>query len=99
MVINNLTLDKAAIVQMLDKHLQTIIDVIYNTTDKDKRISLLKELINMILEASDELAENKQLFQKMFEFATCPKSDESMIENILWMSTSLLEQNQFNDNF
>jgi hypothetical protein len=78
---------------MLGDHLETIVSVIYETTDKTKRVSLLKELINMILEVSVEISGNQQLFKKMFEIAKNQKSDESMIENILWMATSLCEQN------
>ena len=56
-------------------------------------------LINLILEASEELSKNAPLFQKIFEITKDQRSDESMIENVLWMATSLCEQNLFNKNF
>jgi len=39
------------------------------------------------------------LFQKVFEIAKDIRSDENMIENVLWLATSLCEQNLFNNNF
>ena len=60
---------------------------------------MLKVLINLILEASEELSKNSPLFKKVFEITKDQRSDESMIENVLWMATSLCEQNLFNKNF
>lgn len=63
----------------------------YKTKDKDRRISLLKVIINLILEASEHLSSNSMLFKKVFEIAKDQRSDENMIENVLWLATSLCE--------
>jgi len=60
---------------------------------------LLKVLISLILEASEELAGNQRLFQKVYEISKDQRSDENMIENVLWMATSLCEQKGNNLNF
>lgn len=57
-VFNNLTKDKPSVVGLLDDSMQEFVDVIFLTPEQNKRISVLKELINLILEASDELAQN-----------------------------------------
>ena len=62
-------------------------------------MSLLKALIDLILKASDKLASNARLFQKVFEVAKDGRSDEMMIENILWFATSLCEDSIFYENF
>lgn len=98
-MLNNVARDKLAVVALLEASLQDIVNVIFATPEHNKRISVLKELINLILEASDELAHNQEVLQKVLEFTTSERSDDDMVENVLWMATSLLEQNQFNDNF
>ena len=55
--------------------------------NKERRITLLKATTNIILEASEQLAYNGPLFKKMFEISNDIKSDELMIENILWFGT------------
>ena len=84
---------------MLGSHIETIVAVIYKTEDKNRRVSLLKELIHMILEVSVQIGGNVELIKQMFEIAKNQKSDESMIENILWMATSMSIQNQFHEVF
>ena len=76
---------------MIGNNYEMMIDLIYEIQNKDHRVSLLKALINLILEASEELSFNKPLFQKIFEMAKDQRSDEYMIENVLWLSTSLCE--------
>lgn len=53
LVISNLAQDTNAIVKLVGNDFETIIGVINNTRDKDRRISLLKVLINLILQASE----------------------------------------------
>ena len=60
-------------------------------TIEDKKVSLLKVVINLILEASEKLSSNSMLFQKIFEIAKDQRSDKNMIENVLWLATSLCE--------
>lgn len=99
MIITNLKLETENIVDLIGNNYSQIIDQIYITTDKDRRVSLLKVLINLVLEASEELASNSYLFKKIFEICKDQRSDEKMIQNILWLATSLCEQNLFNKNF
>jgi len=90
-VISNLKLESQAIVELLGNNYERIVAMIYGTQDKDRRSALLKVLINLVLEASQELASNSALFYHLYDIAKNQKSDESMIENILWMATSLCE--------
>ena len=62
-------------------------------------MSLLKALIDLILKASDQLASNTALFRKVFGVAKDGRSDEMMIDNILWFATSLCEDSIFYENF
>jgi len=78
-------------VDLIGNHYDQIFDLIYETANKDRRVSLLKVLINLILEASEQLSPNTELFKKIFEICKDQRSDESMIENVLWFSTSLCE--------
>jgi len=71
----------------------------YKIKDKDRRISLLKVIINLVLEASEQLAHNSMLFKKVYDIAKDQRSDENMIENILWLSTSLCEQKLYDSNY
>ena len=99
MIVSNLNLEIQFIVDMVGNNYETIIDLIFEISNKDHRVSLLKVLINLILEASEELSFNRPLFQKMFEMATDQRSDEYMIENVLWLASSLCEQGLFNKNY
>lgn len=99
LVVGNLKLESQAIVDLIGNNYDSIIDQIYETADKDKKVSLLKVVINLILEASEELSSNSMLFQKIFEIAKDQRSDKNMIENVLWLATSLCEQSPFNKNF
>lgn len=102
LVVGNLTSTKFesdAIVDLIGNNYEVIIEQIYETKDRDRRVSLLKVLVNLILKASDELSSNSQLFKKVFEIATDERSDESMVENVLWFATSLCEESVFNQHF
>ena len=96
LIVSNLKLENHAIVDLIGNHYDQIFDLIYETSNKDRRVSLLKVLINLILEASEQLSPNTELFKKIFEICKDQRSDESMIENVLWFSTSLCEQGLFN---
>lgn len=98
-VVSNLKLEKAAIVDLIGNNYESIIEQIFITQDRDRRISLLKVLINLILEASEDLSTNPMLFQKVFEICKDQRSDENMIEKVLWLATQLCEQSNFNTNF
>ena len=52
-----------------------------------------------MLEASSDLTHNPMIFQRLFGITKDQRSDSSMIENILWMATSLCEQKVANQNF
>jgi hypothetical protein len=66
LVISNLVTNNQAIIELVGNHYDSIIDQIYATKDKDRRVSLLKVLINLILEASEDLSPNNLLFKKVF---------------------------------
>ena len=52
LIVSNLDLETQAIVDLIGNNYDAIIDQIYETKDKDRRVSLLKVLIDLILEAS-----------------------------------------------
>ena len=99
LVVNNFKLENDAIVQLINTNYDAIIDQIFNTKNKDQRFSLLKALINLVLQASESLASNSALFAKILDISKDQRSDKNMIENILWMCTSLCEQADENPNF
>jgi len=101
-VVGNLTsarLESDAIVSLIGKNYEVFVEQIYETKDRDRRVSLLKVLIDLILKASDELSSNAPLFQKVFEMAKDSRSDDVMVENILWFATSLCEESIFHENY
>ena len=51
-VISNLKLETKAIVDLIGNNHEQIIKQIHGTKDKDKKISLFKVMINLVLEAS-----------------------------------------------
>ena len=61
------------------------------TPDQERRKVMLKTCCTLILEASNELAHNYMMFDKVFQIANEQKSDENMIEIILWFTTSLCD--------
>ena len=65
----------------------------------EKRNGLLKVITNLILDASEQLASNSELFEKFFYIAKDARSDTLMIENILWFASSLCDQWKTNQNF
>ena len=79
LIITKLKLETDNIVDLIGNNYSQIIDQIYITTDKDRRVSLLKVLINLVLEASEELATNSLLFKKIFDICKDQRSDEKMI--------------------
>lgn len=87
-----------AVVEMVGDHYETLIDVIYEIKDHHKRNSLLKVLISLIMEASEHLSYNRRLFQRVFAISKDQRSDQEMVESILWMATCLSEQHN-NPNF
>ena len=102
LVVGNLTstrLESDAIVSLIGKNYEAFVEQIYETKDRDRRVSLLKVLIDLILKASDELSSNAPLFQKVFEMAKDSRSDDVMVENILWFATSLCEESIFHENY
>ena len=66
--------------------------------DRDRRVGLLKALIELILKDSDKLASNNGLFNKVFQIARDERSEDTMVENIIWFATSLAEDAYFNPN-
>ena len=52
-MISDLKLESKAIVDLIGNNYDQIIEQIYETKDKDKKVSLLKVVINLVLEASD----------------------------------------------
>ena len=62
LIVGNLKLEIPTIVDMIGNNYETIIDLIFEISNKDHRVSLLKVLIGLILEASEELSYNKPLF-------------------------------------
>lgn len=99
LVVGNLKTNKDAIVDLIGNNYEIIISRILDMSNKDRRIGLLKVFINLILEASEHLSNNTELFKRIYEFIGDSRVDEYMVENILWFSTSLCEQRLFNCNF
>ena len=62
LIVGNLKLEIPTIVDMIGNNYETIIDLIFEISNKDHRVSLLKVLIGLILEASEELSYNRPLF-------------------------------------
>jgi hypothetical protein len=69
LVVNNFKLENDAIVQLINTNYDAIIDQIFNTKNKDQRFSLLKALINLVLQASESLASNSALFAKILDIS------------------------------
>ena len=69
LVVNNFKLENDAIVQLINTSYDAIIDQIFNTKNKDQRFSLLKALINLVLQASESLASNSALFAKILDIS------------------------------
>ena len=98
-MISDLKIESNAIVDLIGNNYDKIIDQIFETKDKDSKQSLMKTIISLVLEASDLLANNTRLFQKIFEISHDSRCDKEMSEIILWFATSLCEQAPFNNNF
>lgn len=102
LVFSNMTSTKHehdAIVTLVGQNYPIIVEKIYEMKDRDRRVGLLKALIELILRASDKLAPNKGLFQKVFQVARDERSEDTMVENIIWFATSLSEDAYFHSNF
>ena len=91
LIIQNLKLDQDTIYDFVSKNYETIIDQLYKTNDQHRCVSLLKVLLNLIIEGSEKLSLNQQLFTKIFSICWDPRSDDAMKENVLWFATSLCE--------
>lgn len=94
LVISSLNHEKVeahAIVDLLGNNFEVIVDQIFKTKEEQKKNHLLKVVTTLILEASEHLACNALLFKKIFAIAKDHRSDNLMIENILWLATSLCE--------
>lgn len=102
LVISSLNHEKVqahAIVDLIGNNFEVILDQIFNTEEEQKKNHLLKVVTTLILEASEHLACNTLLFKKIFTIAKDHRSDNLMVENILWLATSLCEQSAVNRNF
>jgi len=91
LILQNLQLESKAIVDLIGNNYETMIEQIFEIKDRDRRVSLVKVLINLVLEASEQLSSNQMLFTRLFDICKDERSDESMIENVLWLATSLCE--------
>ena len=72
LIFSNLTQtkhDHEAIVTLVGLNYNIIIEKVYEMKDRDRRVGLLKALIELILKASVKLADNQRLFQKVFDVA------------------------------
>lgn len=91
MLANSLKADGKAVQQLIGDNYEEIIDLIFLSKWKEKRISCLKMVINLVMEASHELSTNAGLFKRIFDICKDPQVDKVMLENILWMATQLLD--------
>ena len=89
---NSRNLDPESIASLIRDNQEELLDLVYNITDQEKRNGLLKVITNLILDASEQLASNSELFEKFFHIAKDARSDILMIENILWFASSLCDQ-------
>ena len=60
----------------MNNHFEILFDTIMATKDKDKRNIMLSAIVELIQEAAEYLAENTELFDKVFSIANDPKSDK-----------------------
>lgn len=99
LIISNLNSNVDNILELVGNNYSHLINIIHNIKNKDRRVSLLKVIVDLIVFASEQLATNISLFQEVFQICRDPRSDDSMIENVLWLATSQCEQSLLNQNF
>lgn len=69
LVINNLKLDGHVIVDLIENTYKVTSAQVITTSDKDKRVALLKVFINWVLEACNVSVPSKPVFKWLFDLA------------------------------